>query len=200
MKIMNEKIININRLINMLVDMLRVSAPYIYYISYTNDFILYDNNLNIISYDERDVKIKVNSIKYVVKENTIYINIDLLEDMFKTYVLVIRTMRGAYQINQAIRYEKGQDCAYNAHMFHFIYFHCLYNEKAHDFSKQNTTENIDKFAFIKVMVKHIFDVNLDFDNLDKQNYDPIFKEMEKQYTKDLVIKYVVKHQFNRNIF
>ena len=68
-----------------------------------NNSLLYDNNLNIISYDERDVKIKVNSIKYVVKENTIYINIDLLEDMFKTYVLVIRTMRGAYQINQAIK-------------------------------------------------------------------------------------------------
>lgn len=50
---MREKIRNINNFIMMIVDLLNVLKPYIYYISYTDNFILYDENLNIINYDER---------------------------------------------------------------------------------------------------------------------------------------------------
>lgn len=195
-KHMKEKIRNINNFIMMIVDLLNISKPYIYYISYKDDFILYDENLNIVSYDERDVNIKVSSLKYVVKENTLYINLTATNNIVRTYALILRTLRGVYQIDQATRYDKRLECDRYASNYYHIYFNNITEDNDSEDIRINSIDNIDKFAFVQVLMKRIFNINIDTEQLEKQIYVPRLKELSEIYHQELIDELIKKYKIN----
>lgn len=183
-----KEVINNNRnLIYMLCDLMEIKRPDIYYFYKTKgNFKLYDKYLNLISYDQRDLNTNVKYIKYIYKENTIYVNLKIYEDVIRAYVVIIKIIRGIYQYEQAQRYSKDLPCCKDAYSFYYIYIQTD-SYKQHN-SYINSADELDKFAFAYIIMRCVFDHNIYFKGLEQNRYAEKVNYLIQEYPEDKLIQ------------
>lgn len=191
MQQLKEKVKKSVNLIILLCHIQKISVPEIYFIKSGpgQDFVLYDSTLNIISYDRRDVGSDVSSLKYVFKENALYINLDIMKNTREIPVYICRAARGIYQCNQAYRYENGITDTNEAREFHFCYYLCQ-QKKNTLYSPQNTVAEIDKNAFTAVMLECLYGKSISFPEAETKMLNDRIFEIKKQYSQKYINQFI----------
>lgn len=174
---MNQKVQQMNSIIYMACDLLSIPSPYIYYLNTQTNFILLDENYQIISYDIRDVGCNITSIKYNMKENTIYINEKMFEDVLGLYIRILRQLRMAYQIKQVQQMNPAN--SYNI-VSQWAYFYESQKQRKMKYYESAATE-VDKNAFAYVILRDAFGIIIRFEKSNEHLQNRI-EELSREYS------------------
>lgn len=178
----------INQLIEGLSMLLSIKIPKIYYVEYDQqNVILMDKNFNKISYDSRDIGYKVVSTLFVPKEYVIYINVDLLNDINKCRILIIRKLRYIYQIKQIKTYKRKKKSSEKEYTIN-QWIHVIELNKGFI---QDSPLNYDQNAFCSIVMNCLYGIIPKFDIKEQDRYASRYEELNKKYT-DNLIKAVIK--------
>lgn len=173
---MKKEINILKSLIYLSCELMNILPPLIYFVDYTNAIRLYDKHLNIISYDYRDIGFHVYNVLLIPKENTVYINLSILKDMKKAYILIIRETRRLYQLEEISRYSHNIATHENKELLQsWLHSYRIYNT--------NKTYNIiappelDCNVYSTYLMKTIFHIRLNFEvKFDKKEETRKFNE------------------------
>lgn len=178
----------INQLIEGLSMLLSIKIPEIYYVKYDQEnFMLMDRNFNNISYDSRDIGYKVISTLFVPKKYVIYINVDLLNDINKCRILIIRKIRYIYQIKQIKTYKMNNKCSEKE----YTISQWIYVLELNKGFVQDSPLNYDQNAFCSIVMNCLYGIIPKFEIKEQDSYDERYDELNKKYT-DNLIKAVIK--------
>jgi hypothetical protein len=182
---MQNKINNLTQLLIYSCSLLHIKCPDIYYfINKNKQFILKDSNGYPISYDNRDMKVKVKYIQFIPKEYVIYVNIDLLDNMILAYYQVLKITRGIYQIKQVFNYRKHK--SYDSDISSIISWdYCYSHMKNHKEEFYYPTE-IDKNAYTYILMKTLFHIQLQYKITDEKRFNERLVQLQNRYTIDKV--------------
>lgn len=188
MKHLKDTAKKVKTLVELLCHIQKIPIPEIYFIQSIPNFILFNSDMEIISYDKRDADIELKYLKYVHKECSLYININLLKMSQDIPIYIIRVVRGVYQCHMADRFEKGEMINDDARMFHYRYFEM--NNANHLSSSSYSITEVDKNAFCIVIMKNIFNREISFPSNEKPILDNRVSLLEKEYSVKYINKFI----------
>lgn len=152
----------------------------VYYIELSKDVKMYDKQGNIISYDFRDIGYEVKTIKYVPKEDVVYINVELFNDKNNMLVKCYQAVRQAYQIKEVLKKKQNNETNEENYIRAWEYCYCQpENNKRTDI----TPVEADMMAFSIVMMEKYQHINIKFKENDYYGWETLLGELEKKYLK-----------------
>lgn len=176
---------NCTSLIKTSCQLLKVRTPHIYYIQEDkNEFVLRDQNYNIISYDRRDAGYNVKSALFILKEYTLYININIFTDVIRTYALALRQTRAIFQIKEVKLYisdKRAYNRKYNASGWKYVFEQCLNNKDA----MFGSPVELDRNAYSCVIINYLFNEKITYHQKDNakniEKLEHLIKKIEDEY-------------------
>lgn len=176
---------NCTSLIRTSCQLLKVRTPHIYYIKEDkNEFILRDQNYNIISYDRRDAGYNVKSALFILKEYTLYINVNIFTDVIRTYALVLRQTRAIFQLREVKLYvadKKAYNRKYNASVWMYVF------EQGHNNQDAifDSPVEMDRNAYSCVIINYLFNEKITYLHKDNaknaEKLEDLIKRIEDEY-------------------
>lgn len=155
-------------------DKLRLDYPGVYFINETaNRTELYDNNLNFISEDTRDIGYKVKNIRFIPKEYVIYINTRIFINKVQMLSLCYQTVRFIYQINEIKKGDESQE----KRMSQWKY--CYESPPRKDRTYLSPVE-MDMMAFAVIMLKWHHNINLKYKNIKNVDFEKYIERLSKE--------------------
>ncbi|MEG0277407.1 MAG: hypothetical protein RR630_10295 [Coprobacillus sp.] len=188
LKLYLNKIKDINALIYCCCDLLYLNHPYIYYIVYDKGTIqLFDNKLNFISNDKKDVGYKnIDKAVFVKKENSFYINLKSFDDIILLKILIIRKIRDAFHYKQIYLFIKNEETVVSEDLINMWKFNIISKNTKIKYIDDSPVE-LDKNAFTSLMMSYIYKVGIRYDiktNISDKygEYNRIMNYLESTYS------------------
>lgn len=164
-----------------------VKMPYVYFIEHTkNGIILRDNNFNFVSNDKRDFDATVYYVKFVRRENVLYININNLKDNLIARALILRQTRAIYQSKQIslhINNKKTEEKDYVINQW----IYCLESDKRKNIYCKDSVIEIDRNAYSNLIMKILYSIQYEYDISEKEEYDNRYNKLYKKYKANSII-------------
>lgn len=180
--------------IQFLCELLNLKSPIVYIVKYQKDnIVLYDDKLNIISYDEKDVGKRVRDVTIIPKQNTLYINSEFSSDTLKTLILISKRLRFMYQIKQVSFFIRGESIEIDKELAeHWKYeFTPSQNQKKQTCTNQITPAELDRKAFARIIMGTVFEYNICFEietglKDNERGYYKAIDRVREVYSKELI--------------
>lgn len=183
----NNIIKTLNSLIELSCEIQSINVPYIYYVHYNNKkVVLRDKSFNVISYDIRDVVYNVKTIKFIPKENVIYINTDVLNDKILSYSLALRETRYMFHIHEITSLKDKNITLTDTYLIK-QWKYCYDNTKINKKYYINSPVEIDKNAYSYIIMKTVFNINLRFDGIDNELFTSTMDVLNKIYNPAFIL-------------
>lgn len=166
---------------------LKINMPEIYFINVTSSRIeLYNQNLEFISEDFRDIGYKIDKIRFIPKEYVIYINTKIFENEVSMLCHCYQTIRYVYQIEEVRKYKKG--IQYNDTESNLRQWNHCFNTKVKGVDKTKSPICLDMMAFAKLILFYFHSIDISFKGIDQKSFETavnyikestVFKEIRK---------------------
>lgn len=166
---------------------LKINMPEIYFINVTSSRIeLYNQNLEFISEDFRDIGYKIDKIRFIPKEYVIYINTKIFENEVSMLCHCYQTIRYVYQIEEVRKYKKG--IQYNDTESNLRQWNHCFDTKIEGVDKTKSPICLDMMAFAKLMLFYFHNIDILFKGIDQKSFETavnyikesiVFKEIKR---------------------
>ena len=159
---------------------LNLKLQEIYYV-HLDDVKRFDQDVNIVSYDYRDVGYKVKSILFIPKEYVIYINVDLFQNEINMLVKCYQTARQMYhtiQVYNQLQSKELSESTTTVNQWRYCYI-----ERKNSKPNGITPVQADMMAFSIVMMQKYHYINIEFKDNDYFGWDNLLKKMKNSYFK-----------------
>lgn len=166
---------------------LKISIPEIYFVNVTSSRTeLYNQNLEFISEDFRDIGYKIDKIRFIPKEYVIYINTKIFENEVSMLCHCYQTIRYVYQIEEVRKYKKS--IQYNDTESNLRQWNHCFDTKVKGVDKTKSPICLDMMAFAKLMLFYRHHIDVSFKEIDQKSFETainyikestVFKEIKR---------------------
>ena len=141
-----------------------------------HNIVLYDKDLKIISYDERDIGRKVEDVLFIPHQNIIYINEKSSQHPTNTLILISKRLRFMYQLKQRWLYQSGEFVEVNKRIIEG-WIHEFNPSKLQERMAGNliSPAELDRKAFSQIIMRIVFHINVNY------NVETGLKDNERVY-------------------
>ncbi len=175
----NKCVIDCNKAIENASKTLKMAVPDVYYINHTDTRIeMYDKHGSFISEDFRDIRWKVNKIRYIPKEKVIYINTVIFDDNVSMLVKCYQTVRQIYQLQQV--YYKIHHMTLSEDKATISAWKWCYSSQSIHPTDHVSPVYGDMMAFATVMMRKFHKININFKSNDYRGYDLALSKIEEK--------------------
>lgn len=178
---MNDKYKEYVKLINLSCRLQNIRLPYIYFLEHTGSgIVLRDDHYKYISSDIRDFDPNVYYVKYICKENVIYINVNNLKNHNVAKALILRQTRAAYQYKQILMYKESGRAEIRESLIKQWMFAVRYTKSSKDYNKNSPIE-VDRNAYSNIIMETLYSKKYKYEISEDYIYDDIYNDLRKQY-------------------